>query len=153
YGNDSRQPLIAIAEGTLIEPHDFALSPRRRAPRRCPVAHAERWISIANAIAERGADLPHGAPDFQTAVRLAQRHGFLHHLTPRAYVLERHRSEVDIAEHRLDLFPRAPPVLARARRLAGPFFGASVTTECLAEGARRVDRHFLGLLRRKILRC
>src|SRR5262245_38397342 len=107
--------MIAIAECALVEARYLALRPRCRAPRRGAIAHAERGVGVAHAVAERCGDLPHSAPDFQAAVSLAQRDCFFDGPTPRADVLKRDCPQVDVTEHGLDLLPNTPPIFARAR--------------------------------------
>src|SRR5262249_19688547 len=100
---------------------------------RSAVAHAERWIAVAYAAAERSRHFPHRAPDFQAAVSLAKRDRFLNCLTPRAYIFKGDCPQIDITENRLNLPPAAPPIFARPRCLALPLVCAPVTTECLTE--------------------
>src|SRR5947208_13110239 len=102
--------MIAIAVGPLVEPDDLSFCPRRRAARCGAVAHPKRGIGVTNAIAEGGRDLPHGAPDFQAAVRLAQRNGFLDRLAPCADIFEPHGARVAVAEDRLDVLPATEPI-------------------------------------------
>src|SRR5262245_25318417 len=84
-------------------------------------------------------------------MRLTERNRIFDRLAPRADVLKRDRSRIDVAEYRLDVPPDAPPVLPRARGLACPLFGAAIAPERLAQGPSRVNRQHLGLLRRQVV--
>src|SRR5262249_41485854 len=57
--------MVSHAPCTLGLSHHLPLGPLQ-VPTGCgPIAHAERRISIADAVAKRSRDLPKGAPDFQ----------------------------------------------------------------------------------------
>src|ERR1700730_6532817 len=110
--------MIPVTPCTLEQPHHFALGPCLGATRGGAVAHAARRISIADAVAERSSDPPQRAPDLDATVRLAQRHSRFDLAAPRIDILKRDGARIAIAEHRLDPFPSAPPILTCARLLA-----------------------------------
>src|SRR5262249_26021834 len=90
-------------------------------------------------------------PDEHLALTLFPTAEVLDGLTPRADVFERDRSQVDVAEHRLNLLPTTPPIFARARRLATPLSSTSIAPKCLAERARRIHGQFFRALGREVV--
>ena len=152
HRDDGGEAVIAHAPRALADADHLALGPLEVATRRGAVAHAERRVSVAHAIAERGRNLPQRPPDFQAAVRLAKRHRFLDRLAPCGDILERDGARIAVAEDRFDALPAPPPILARARRLARPLVRAPIAPERLAESARRIHGQFLGSLRGEIVR-
>ena len=150
--DDTGEAVIAGAPRLLEQanrPSPFR--PGRRSAGRGRVADAERRIGVAYAIAERPAETFHSA-------RQSSWRGEPPEATPcprppsaKPTIGEAHRARVAVTEHRLDSPPAAPPVLTGPRRFAGPFFNTAVLAERLAEGTRRIDRQFLGRLRRQVV--
>jgi hypothetical protein len=66
-------------------------------------------------------------------MRFAKGYSFLNRSAPCTDAAQRHRARITVTKDRLNATPAAPPVLARARRLARPLVGPTIAAERLAE--------------------